>query len=218
MRIRPFLGALGAAGLLISSTVQAIPLAGQQRLWECVPIARILSGINIYGDARTWWAQADGRYARGTEPKRGAVLTFKPHGSMVLGHVAAVSRIIDDRTILITHSNWSPINGQKGQIERDVRVVDVSDDGDWSLVRVWYDPLQDLGTTAWPVHGFIYPERKAPMRLPGEVSPATPVGVATAVKSAPKLAYARLKPTETVSVGTLKPTGRLNYLAAVLKR
>jgi hypothetical protein len=26
-------------------------------------------------------------------------------------------------------------------------------------VRVWYDPLQDLGTTAWPVAGFIYNER-----------------------------------------------------------
>src|SRR3546814_1663173 len=58
---------------------------------------------------------------------------------------------------LISHANWSPIHGRRGQIERNVRVVDVSDAGDWSLVRVWYAPIGDLGTRTNPVQGFLYP-------------------------------------------------------------
>lgn len=123
---------------------------------QCVPYARELTGIQIYGDARSWWDQAAGRYQRGQQPRVGAVMAFQPHRTMTLGHVAAVSKIIDPRTVLISHSNWSPINGRRGQIERDVRAVDVSPDNDWSEVRVWYHPLQALGTSTWPVHGFIY--------------------------------------------------------------
>jgi surface antigen len=161
-----------------------------------VPIARVLSGIDIRGNADTWWSQAEGRYSRGNAPRRGAVLTFKPHGSMQLGHVAAVSKVVDDRTILITHSNWSPINGRRGQIERDVKVIDVSDAGDWSRVRVWFAPTQDLGTTAYPVYGFIYPAGKAPMRLPD-------TNTSVAAKPEAKLTEPR-------------PTGRLNYMRKML--
>lgn len=126
---------------------------------QCVPYARQVSGIQIYGDAWTWWDQAQGHYKRGTRPRIGAVMAFQPHGNMKLGHVAAVSRIVDSRTVLLRHSNWSPINGRRGQIEDDVRAVDVSDNNDWSEVRVWFDPIQSLGGTAWPVTGFIYNER-----------------------------------------------------------
>ena len=35
-------------------------------------------------------------------------------------------------------------------------VVDVSPAGDWSEVKVWYDPLKDLGTTSYSTYGFIY--------------------------------------------------------------
>lgn len=126
---------------------------------QCVPYARQVSGIMIFGDAHTWWDQAEGRYARGAVPKVGAVMTFKPHGNSTLGHVAAVSKIIDSRTILIRHANWSPINGRRGQIEDDVRVMDVSADNDWTEVRVWYAPIQDLGGSRWPVQGFIYKAR-----------------------------------------------------------
>jgi len=125
---------------------------------ECVPYARQVSGIQIYGDAWTWWDQADGRYARGRSPMAGAVMAFEPHGSMRLGHVAAVSRVLDGRTVLLRHANWSPIDGRRGQIEDDVLAIDVSPGNDWSEVRVWYAPIADLGTTAWPVHGFIYPD------------------------------------------------------------
>ena len=133
---------------------------------QCVPYARQVSGINIFGDAYTWWGQAEGRYSRGYRPRVGAVMALKPHGGSRLGHVAAVSRIIDSRTILVRHSNWSPINGRRGQIEDNVRVVDVSPANDWSEVRVWYAPLQALGGTHWPVQGFIYNQRpKAGERL-----------------------------------------------------
>ena len=123
---------------------------------QCVPYARQLTGVQIYGDAHTWWEQAAGRYERGNVPRVGAVMAFAPHRSMVLGHVAAVSRVIDSRTVLLDHANWSPIDGQRGQVERDVKAVDVSPNNDWSQVRVWYDPIGGLGTTEWPVHGFIY--------------------------------------------------------------
>lgn len=123
---------------------------------QCVPYARQVSGIQLYGDAHTWWGQAAGRYARGTRPKVGAVMAFRPYGGMHLGHVAAVSRIIDSRTVLLRHANWSPIEGRRGHLEDNVRAVDVSPAGDWSEVRVWYAPLGGLGTTHWPVSGFIY--------------------------------------------------------------
>jgi len=34
--------------------------------------------------------------------------------------------------------------------------VDVSPRGDWSQVKVWYDPIRDLGNTVYPTYGFIY--------------------------------------------------------------
>jgi len=126
---------------------------------QCVPYARQLTGIQIRGDAWTWWDQAEGRYARGFVPKVGAVMALKPHANSRLGHVAAVSRIIDSRTILIRHSNWSPIGGRRGQIEDNVRAVDVSEANDWSAVRIWYAPIQALGGSHWPVQGFIYAKK-----------------------------------------------------------
>ena len=76
--------------------------------------------------------------------------------AMPLGHVAVVREILSDREILIDHANWSPINGRRGQVERNVRAVDVSAAGDWSAVRIWYAPIGDLGLRANPAHGFIY--------------------------------------------------------------
>ncbi|WP_309622229.1 CHAP domain-containing protein [Novosphingobium sp.] len=124
---------------------------------QCVPYARQVSGIQIYGDAWTWWSQARGRYARGYLPRIGAVMALRPHGNSRLGHVAAVSRILDARTILVRHANWSPIDGRRGQIEDNVKVIDVSPTNDWSEVRIWYAPIGALGGSHWPVQGFIYP-------------------------------------------------------------
>jgi surface antigen len=123
---------------------------------ECVPFAREMSGIQIHGNAWTWWDQASGLYQEGSRPRVGAVLVFRPYGVMKLGHVAVVSRIVSSRILMVTHANWSRIGGVRGQIERDVTLVDVSEGNDWSRVRVWWRDSQGLGTTAYPVYGFIY--------------------------------------------------------------
>jgi surface antigen len=124
--------------------------------WQCVPFARLVSGIQIFGDAWTWWSQAAGKYQTGFVPKAGAVLCFKPNGKMRLGHVAVVSQVLTDRIIQISHANWSLIDGDRGKVEQNVTVVDVSPQGDWSQVKVWNDPSHNLGTTVYPTYGFIY--------------------------------------------------------------
>lgn len=131
-----------------SPTRAPMPVGGL----ECVPYARQLSGIQIYGDAHTWWDQAKGRYARGHTPRVGAVMAIEPYNNSRLGHVATVSRIVDSRTVLLSHANWS----YRGGIERNVTALDVSAQNDWSQVRIWYAPSHNLGTTHWPVAGFIY--------------------------------------------------------------
>jgi hypothetical protein len=127
---------------------------------QCVPYARQLTGVQIYGDAHTWWGQAEGRYARGGTPRTGAVMAVRPAGNSRLGHVAAVKRVLDSRTVLISHANWSV----PGKIEENVRAVDVSPNNDWSEVRIWYGPSQSLGSGHWPLYGFIYNEKPGRVR------------------------------------------------------
>ncbi|MBS0480358.1 MAG: CHAP domain-containing protein [Proteobacteria bacterium] len=124
----------------------------QARFWQCAPYAREVSGIQIFGNANTWWSQAAGKYERGSAPKVGAVLSFRSTGKMRLGHVATVAAIVSDREVLLNHANWS----RRGGIEYTARAVDVSAAGDWSEVKVWYGPQGGLGTTAYPTNGFIY--------------------------------------------------------------
>ena len=152
---------------------------------QCVPYARQVSGIRIRGDAWTWWGQAEGKYARGTRPKVGAVMAFRPYGKMELGHVAAVSRIVDSRTVRLRHANWSPINGRRGQIEDNVTAVDVSPDNGWSEVRVWFAPVEGLGGTHWPVQGFIYPAKPKKRELVGlQLAKSDPIGAIIAARLA----------------------------------
>jgi len=152
-RVRAALGSLAMAGLLMFSTAGS---ANAEDYLQCVPFARMMSGIQLFGDAWTWWEKAAGKYAQGFTPKAGAVLVFKPNGIMNKGHVAVVSHVLTDRVIQVSHANWSLIEGTRGQIENDVTVVDVSPTGDWSQVKVWYDPVRDLGHTVYPTYGFIY--------------------------------------------------------------
>jgi hypothetical protein len=130
----------------------AVPQAAQARTLQCVPYAREVSGLDIRGNARTWWSQAEGRYERGTEPRVGAVLVLRGTRSMPQGHVAVVGEVIDDRHVYLNHANWSG----PGRIERRALAEDVSAQGDWSEVRVWYAPIGKLGLRANPAHGFIY--------------------------------------------------------------
>ena len=156
-RLRAVAGSLAAALLVCLSPGGA----SAESYWQCVPFARLLSGIQIFGDAHTWWQQAAGRYQTGFTPKAGAVLCFRPTGHMHLGHVAVVSQVLTDRIIQITHANWSIIEGARGQVEQNVTVIDVSPAGDWSEVKVWYDPSRDLGATVYPTYGFIYQDAAA---------------------------------------------------------
>ena len=112
--------------------------------------------MQIFGDAWTWWQKATDKYDEGHAPKPGAVLVFRSQGKMKLGHVAVVSQVITDRYIQVTHANWSPVDGHRGRVETNVNVLDVSEKGDWSKVKVWYGPLNDLGTTVYSTYGFIY--------------------------------------------------------------
>jgi surface antigen len=155
-----------AAFALAATTLAALPAAASTYL-QCVPFARAASGVDLFGNAETWWDQAAGRYQRGNEPRVGAVLAMPGTRAMPLGHVAVVAKVLNDREILIDHSNWSPINGRRGQIERGVRAVDVSAAGDWSQVRIWYAPIRDLGLRTNPAHGFIYTDG-APGKSRGE--------------------------------------------------
>jgi surface antigen len=150
----PVPSSIGAA--LPSMPQLKLPDFASFKNWQCVTFARAFSGLQIFGDAWTWWEKASGKYVRGFQPESKAVLVFKPKGSMSRGHVAVVEQVLTDRVIQITHANWSPIGGRRGQVESDVTVVDVSDSNDWSQVKVWYGPMKDLGGTVYPTYGFIY--------------------------------------------------------------
>ena len=161
-------------GVVLLAVLLFAPTMVQARsILQCVPFARQVSGIDIRGNAKTWWGQAEGRYDRGQSPREGAVLAMPGSGRMRLGHVAMVSKIVNDREILLTHANWS----HRGGIERDVRAIDVSDKGDWSRVRIWYAGNGDVGTSSYPVSGFIYPgsvraapsETRTAFSLPSDV-------------------------------------------------
>lgn len=172
--------------------VSLVPTAGAvaDTYWQCVPFARLMSGIQIFGDARTWWQQAIGKYETGFTPRAGAVLCFKPTERMRLGHVAVVSQVLTDRIVQITHANWSPIEGSRGKIEKDVTLVDVSPRGDWSEVKVWYDPSRDLGGSTYPTYGFIYPDAQARRIAGSDLNSAENTALAMAQTAATQMATA----------------------------
>jgi len=150
---------------------------------QCVPFARQVSGIQLHGNANTWWDQARGRYDRGHEPRVGAVLSFASSRAMPVGHVAMVSKVVSPREVLLTHANWS----YRGGIERNVRAVDVSANNDWSDVRVWYGPIGNLGLRSNPANGFIYADQPKDIEQPVQVAMAdavTDASVTGAARSA----------------------------------
>lgn len=193
-KVTAFTGSLALSIALLTASggahAEDIQSLKSQKHWQCVTFARALSGMQIFGDAWTWWDKASGKYATGKQPEPGAVLVFRSQGRMSRGHVAVVSRIITERVITITHANWSPIGGRRGQVEEDVTVVDVSENRDWSRVKVWYDPSKTIGTTAYSTYGFIYNSTDAAPGLPGK-SPERPVYAANDAP-APSLLVASL--------------------------
>lgn len=155
-----------SAALFAASAAPAASLLDY--VGQCVPFARAASGIQIFGDAWTWWSQADGRYDRGHKPRVGAVIVFPKSDRLRLGHVAVVSRIVEKRVLMLTHANWSRLNGKRGHAEQDVTIFDVSPGNDWSSVKVWFRDTDGLGGTIYPVAGFIYGEAAPARELTGK--------------------------------------------------
>ncbi len=122
-----------------------------RRPLQCVPYARRLAGIQIRGDAGTWWDQAKGRYARSRTPRVGAILVIKSQGRS-RGHLAVVTKILNKREIVADHANWL----NRGRIHKNTPIIDVSAAGDWSAVRVWYTPGEVYGKRRYAAHGFIH--------------------------------------------------------------
>ena len=74
---------------------------------------------------------------------------------MRMGHVAVVDHIVDGRTVIIDHANWGGPGAVRGGISRDISVVDVSPNNDWSAVRVALGHSGEYGSI-YPTYGFIY--------------------------------------------------------------
>ncbi len=164
------------ATILALLTLLALPATAQAHLHhaghahlQCVAYARSASAVQLSGNARNWWDNAEGVYNRGHQPVAGAVLAFGASHAMPMGHVAVVSKVIDPRHILLNHANWS----RPGMVEHDALAVDVSDAGDWSSVRVWYAPTKSLGQREASAHGFIYPANTDPATTPASIAPAS---------------------------------------------
>lgn len=120
---------------------------------SCVPFAREHSGVDIHGDAYTWWTKADGRYAKSTNPSRGAVMVLAGYAGSNRAHVAVVRRIVSSREIRVDHANWL----NNGAVFLDDPVADISPDNDWSLVLVWNVQTHAWGVHQYNVQGFIGP-------------------------------------------------------------
>ena len=190
--------------LVVSCTLMTAVPASAKYL-QCVPFAREVSGIDIRGNANTWWAQAAGDFVRVKAPTVGSVMVMQTRR----GHVGVVTKIIDSRHIVIDHSNWL----SNGQIYLDQPVMDVSANNDWSKVVVWHPNLNQFGKRALGVSGFIVdaPARgnatvfaslaDVPASLAGDVQYAEAV-------VAPKSAPAAAAPAATTPVLVAEATPR----------
>jgi hypothetical protein len=125
-----------------------------KRPLQCVPYARDLSKIALRGNAWTWWQKAEGHYERGSAPRVGSVLVLSKTRRLRLGHLAVVAEVVNSREIIVHQANWL----NRGRIHRYTPVRDISKNNDWSVVRVWYTPGQQMGSGHYPAYGFIYPD------------------------------------------------------------
>ena len=130
------------------------PTEGESAAVECAPFARALSGIELHGNAADWWWKADGRYERSGAPAVGSVLVLRRSARLTHGHVGVVSAILSQREIRVTQANWV-----RHRVFADMPVIDVSAANDWTLVRVWWPPAGQMGSTHYPAYGFILPDQ-----------------------------------------------------------
>lgn len=147
---------------------------------QCVPYARAHSGVNIFGNANTWWAKAAGVYARGDTPLLGSVMVLGGYARN-RGHVAVVHSIDSAREIHIDHANWL----DDGAIYVNDPVMDVSADNDWSQIKVWNIRSGSWGTRTYHVEGFIGPGREgSPVVAANQPAPRTDDPIARQIAAA----------------------------------
>ncbi len=133
-------------------------IAEQSKPLQCVPYARVHSGINIYGDAYTWWDKSEGQYEHSQEPLLGSVMMLTGYAGPNRAHLAVVRAMVSQREIRIDHANWF----NDGSVYVDDPVMDVSPANDWTEVRIWNIRSQSWGTRTYLVRGFIGPGHDAP--------------------------------------------------------
>ena len=131
-----------------------LPYPDTDKFQQCVPFARAVSGIPIFGDAWTWWDQARGKFPTGNQPVVGSVLAFKRSERLKLGHVSVVAQVNDSRSIFVTHANWGDNGQTRGVVHERQPIIDVSPNNDWSEVRL--TNIQGSKGRTYPTHGFIY--------------------------------------------------------------
>jgi len=140
---------------------------------QCVPFARRESGVEIYGDADTWWEQAQARFSTTSSPDDGAVIVMRGYRNPNRGHVGVVRQVVNRRLILVDHANWM----NRGEITRRVPVRDVSEAGDWSQIQVWNVRGRHWGGRVYDVQGFIVsPENEAAQARADRPLTRTPLG------------------------------------------
>lgn len=125
---------------------------------QCVPFARKVSGINIHGNAHTWWhkAKPENKLSR---PEIGAVMVLSKTRRLRLGHLAVVTEIISPTQINVTHTNWGKSRSQRHIVYESMRVKDVSRNNDWSSAVFWNPYTKSFGSP-YKVSGFIACDNK----------------------------------------------------------
>ena len=184
---------------------------------QCVPFARNSSGIQIKGNAATWWGQATGVYERGSNPEVGSVLNFRANGRMRLGHVAVVTNVVDPRTIEIDHANWAGPGARGGQIARNITVIDVSQRNDWSAVRVALSDGAKFGSI-YPTYGFIYDRPDRGVMVANAVTAPAPALDAAPVDLRPasqRLRYAAAAAEEVAEAVDARPDERRRVIGLI---
>ena len=173
---------LAACGSSTPTASYGVGSSTRQAGINCAPFARELSGVALYGDAYGWWDAAPPRYRRGPTPEIGAVLVLRKQDRLPSGHVGVVSAVLGPRQIHLIQANWEP-----GMVEQDQLVVDVSERNDWSQIRVWYPPTNQMGSHIYRAYGFIAPPQKVTRaELVRATSAATRFAMDTKGRPAPR--------------------------------
>ncbi|MEI9931053.1 MAG: CHAP domain-containing protein [Rhizomicrobium sp.] len=117
----------------------------------CVEYARLRSGLAVFGDAKLWWSRARNLYEEFAQPAVDAVMVFSGSHRIRKGHVAIVTKIVNPREVIVDHANWQ----NRGEIDHNTPVLDVSTKNDWSAVRVWDINSSQWGARIYRLSGFI---------------------------------------------------------------